>query len=118
MRKFAMETYRAEAGIAAELGGPMVVVHPSPLLLEKPTDLKARGEHEAPLRRSMEELAQGKELYLKWAAEVVAMGGSVSAEHGIGKLKFIHLWKFCIVLLNSPFISLELSLIVLGEGEI
>ncbi len=39
------------------------------------------------LPRSMEELAKGKELYLKWAAEVVAMGGSVSAEHGIGKIK-------------------------------
>ena len=39
------------------------------------------------LPRSMEEVAQGKDLYLKWAAEVVAMGGSVSAEHGIGKIK-------------------------------
>ncbi len=39
------------------------------------------------LPRSMDELAQGKALYLKWAAEVVAMGGSVSAEHGIGKIK-------------------------------
>jgi D-lactate dehydrogenase (cytochrome) len=28
-----------------------------------------------------------KELYARWAAEVVAMGGTVSAEHGIGKLK-------------------------------
>jgi len=39
------------------------------------------------LPRSMEELAQGKQLYLEWAAQVVAMGGSVSAEHGIGKIK-------------------------------
>lgn len=39
------------------------------------------------LPRSMEELAEGKALYLKWAAEVVAVGGSVSAEHGIGKIK-------------------------------
>ncbi|MDD4869797.1 MAG: FAD-binding oxidoreductase [Kiritimatiellae bacterium] len=34
-----------------------------------------------------EEYQRGKNLYLKWAAQVVAMGGSVSAEHGIGKLK-------------------------------
>jgi D-lactate dehydrogenase (cytochrome) len=26
-------------------------------------------------------------LYLSWAKQVVAMGGSVSAEHGIGKIK-------------------------------
>ena len=39
------------------------------------------------LPRNMNELAQGKELYLNWAEQVVAMGGSVSAEHGIGKLK-------------------------------
>lgn len=29
----------------------------------------------------------GRELYLDWARQVVEMGGSVSAEHGIGKLK-------------------------------
>jgi D-lactate dehydrogenase (cytochrome) len=45
------------------------------------------------LPRSMDELAQGKELYLKWAEQVVAMGGSVSAEHGIGKLKVPMLGK-------------------------
>ena len=39
------------------------------------------------LPRDMDELAQGKTLYLKWAEQVVAMGGSVSAEHGIGKIK-------------------------------
>lgn len=39
------------------------------------------------LPRTMDEYARGKELYLAWAREVVAMGGSVSAEHGIGKLK-------------------------------
>ncbi|MEI7832158.1 MAG: FAD-binding oxidoreductase [bacterium] len=45
------------------------------------------------LPRSMEEYARGKELYLGWAQCVVNMGGSVSAEHGIGKLKvpFLHL---------------------------
>ena len=36
---------------------------------------------------SMDEYQRGKSLYLKWAARVVEMGGSVSAEHGIGKLK-------------------------------
>ena len=29
----------------------------------------------------------GKALYMQWAARVVEMGGTVSAEHGIGKLK-------------------------------
>lgn len=37
--------------------------------------------------RAMEEYRRGKELYVKWADEVVRMGGSVSAEHGIGKMK-------------------------------
>ena len=39
------------------------------------------------LPRSMAEYEKGKALYLEWAKQVVAMGGSVSAEHGIGKLK-------------------------------
>jgi D-lactate dehydrogenase (cytochrome) len=39
------------------------------------------------LPRSMAEYAKGKALYLDWARQVVAMGGSVSAEHGIGKIK-------------------------------
>jgi len=33
------------------------------------------------------EYAQGKQLFEQWAREVVAAGGTVSAEHGIGKLK-------------------------------
>ena len=37
--------------------------------------------------RSCEEYERGKTLYLDWARAVVAMGGTVSAEHGIGKLK-------------------------------
>ena len=37
--------------------------------------------------RSEEEYRRGKELYTRWAEEVVRMGGSISAEHGIGKLK-------------------------------
>ncbi|OGV64522.1 MAG: FAD-binding oxidoreductase [Lentisphaerae bacterium RIFOXYA12_FULL_48_11] len=36
---------------------------------------------------SMDDYHRGKKLYLKWAEWVVAAGGSVSAEHGIGKLK-------------------------------
>lgn len=39
------------------------------------------------LPRDMEEYAQGKQLFLRWADRIVSMGGSVSAEHGIGKLK-------------------------------
>ncbi len=29
----------------------------------------------------------GRALYSRWAAQVIAWGGSISAEHGIGKLK-------------------------------
>lgn len=39
------------------------------------------------LPRSKDEYDRGKALYQSWARTVVAMGGSVSAEHGIGKLK-------------------------------
>jgi len=39
------------------------------------------------LPRSTEEYIRGQQLYESWAEEVVAMGGTVSAEHGIGKLK-------------------------------
>ncbi len=39
------------------------------------------------LPRNEEELEQGKSLYLQFAEEVVKLKGSVSAEHGIGKLK-------------------------------
>jgi D-lactate dehydrogenase (cytochrome) len=39
------------------------------------------------LPRTTAEYARGKALYLDWARWVVAHGGSVSAEHGIGKLK-------------------------------
>jgi len=37
--------------------------------------------------RTLEEYQRGKALYLDWARTVVRMGGTVSAEHGIGKLK-------------------------------
>jgi len=37
--------------------------------------------------RTMAEYRHGKALCLEWARAVVSMGGSVSAEHGIGKLK-------------------------------
>jgi len=39
------------------------------------------------LPKSLEEYEKGKELYLQWAENIVSMGGTVSAEHGIGKLK-------------------------------
>ena len=39
------------------------------------------------LPRDMAEYAAGKALYRHWAEQVVAWGGSVSAEHGIGRLK-------------------------------
>ena len=43
--------------------------------------------------RTDEEYARGKALYTRWAEEIVRMGGSVSAEHGIGKLKIWLLQK-------------------------
>lgn len=39
------------------------------------------------LPNSLEEYDRGKKLYFNWAQYVVGCGGSVSAEHGIGKLK-------------------------------
>lgn len=39
------------------------------------------------LPNSVEEYQRGKRLYAQWAREVTAMGGAVSAEHGVGKLK-------------------------------
>lgn len=39
------------------------------------------------LPRSQAEYDQGRELYLSWARQVISMGGSISAEHGIGKIK-------------------------------
>jgi D-lactate dehydrogenase (cytochrome) len=39
------------------------------------------------LPRNMEDYRRGKELYADWAEAVTRMGGAVSAEHGVGKLK-------------------------------
>ena len=39
------------------------------------------------LPRDQAEYEQGRALYLGWAKEILRMGGTVSAEHGIGKLK-------------------------------
>ncbi len=39
------------------------------------------------LPETLEDYARGKALYLDWAEQVVARGGAISAEHGIGKLK-------------------------------
>ena len=35
----------------------------------------------------MQEYAAGKRLFAQWAREVTDMGGAVSAEHGVGKIK-------------------------------
>jgi len=43
--------------------------------------------------KNMEEYKKGKELFLYWAEEVSDMGGAVSAEHGVGKLKVPFLQK-------------------------
>lgn len=39
------------------------------------------------LPRNLEEYETGKALYLDWARQVVEWGGSISAEHGVGKIK-------------------------------
>ena len=39
------------------------------------------------LPRDARDYAAGKELFRGWAREVTAMGGAVSAEHGVGKIK-------------------------------
>lgn len=39
------------------------------------------------LPRGDADFAAGKELFCSWAAEVTCMGGAVSAEHGVGKIK-------------------------------
>lgn len=39
------------------------------------------------LPRDGEDYKKGKELFLKWARVISEMGGSVSAEHGVGKIK-------------------------------
>lgn len=37
--------------------------------------------------KTMEEYERGRALYLRWAEKVVKMGGTISAEHGTGKIK-------------------------------
>lgn len=39
------------------------------------------------LPRGGEDFKKGKELFAVWAREISRMGGSVSAEHGVGKIK-------------------------------
>ncbi|MCR4725585.1 MAG: FAD-binding oxidoreductase [Clostridia bacterium] len=39
------------------------------------------------LPRDLDDYRRGKELYAAWAQRVTDMGGAVSAEHGVGKLK-------------------------------
>lgn len=39
------------------------------------------------LPRDPEDYARGKQLHMEWAQETTRLGGAVSAEHGVGKLK-------------------------------
>lgn len=43
--------------------------------------------------KNIYEYEKGKELFLVWAEKIAAMGGAVSAEHGVGKLKVPFLKK-------------------------
>ena len=66
------------------------------------TDLKAQGFdyavwghfgdnhlHVNVLPRTPEEMQRAKEMFEKWAVTVTSLGGTVSAEHGTGKIKTI-----------------------------
>jgi len=37
--------------------------------------------------KTLEEYTRGKECYQKWAQQIIQWGGTISAEHGVGKLK-------------------------------
>ncbi|WP_293820436.1 FAD-binding oxidoreductase [uncultured Parolsenella sp.] len=39
------------------------------------------------LPRNAEDFKRGKQLFREWAGEITRMGGAVSAEHGVGKIK-------------------------------
>lgn len=43
------------------------------------------------LPRSMDDYVRGRQLYHAWARDVIACGGTVSAEHGVGKMKVVML---------------------------
>jgi glycolate oxidase len=43
------------------------------------------------LPKNAEELAEARKIYFELARAAVAMGGTVSGEHGIGRLKKAHL---------------------------
>lgn len=47
------------------------------------------------LPRCLEDYEAGRAMYLSWAKQVLEWGGSVSAEHGIGKLKAPFLRMMC-----------------------
>ena len=49
--------------------------------------------HVNTIPRNIDEYKKGKDLYLLWAEKIAAMGGAVSAEHGVGKLKVPFLQK-------------------------
>lgn len=49
--------------------------------------------HVNTIPKDMDEYNKGKKLYSSWAEKVVSMGGAVSAEHGVGKLKVPFLQK-------------------------
>lgn len=49
--------------------------------------------HVNTIPKDMDEYKKGKELYSSWAEKIALMGGTVSAEHGVGKLKIPFLEK-------------------------
>lgn len=92
---------RAESAIA-KLGSDMAVpdAHLRDVMAMYHRDLEEKGfeyaiwghignnhVHVNVLPRCKEDMAAGKAMFMDWAKQVVAMGGTVSAEHGTGKNK-------------------------------
>ena len=63
------------------------------------------------LPRDAADYARGGELFAAWAARVTAMGGAVSAEHGVGKLKagFLEIMYGRDAMIESARLKLQLD---------
>jgi D-lactate dehydrogenase (cytochrome) len=73
------------------------------------------------LPKSASELKLAKQFYRQLCRKAVALGGSVSAEHGIGKLKREHLAEMVGQSTLSTFVALKRHLDpawILGRGNV
>jgi len=71
VRQFAMDVYRREGELALDIGGPMVVVHPAPLVPPDQSLTETQhAERESPLMHSLEDLAKiGEEMGVAFLME-------------------------------------------------